>query len=77
MVYNPSMPPVQSPTRRKPGRRPKLSPEREAELLANYAAMPDRDPKDVAAEFGVGRSTLFRLLAKRTLDQTSPPTSSG
>lgn len=47
-----------------PGRKPALNPEHEAEVVACAAA--GASAERLAAAFGVGRSTIYRILAKTT-----------
>ncbi len=55
------------------GRKPKLTPAREA-LLVDLHKTGQKSPSDLADLFGVGRSTVYRALERAT--GTTPPAGS-
>ncbi len=52
------------------GRKPKLTPAREA-LLVDLHRTGQKSPSDLAALFGVGRSSVYRALQRATTDTSA------
>lgn len=46
------------------GKKPKLSPEKEQEMVAYFQDHPECFAREVAARFGVARSTLYRAMER-------------